>query len=77
MNSIAFIDAHGGYTLERGGKDYVLWPTAAMKRSIQTPINVPLMGLAMGLAIALTATLDKIAKSVILDFNFLNFVDIK
>ena len=26
----------------------------------------------MGLAIALTTTLDKIAKSVILDFNFLN-----
>jgi len=31
----------------------------------------------MGLVIALTATLDKIAKSVILDFNLLNFVDIR
>lgn len=31
----------------------------------------------MGLAIALTAILDKIAKSVTLDFNFLNIVDMK
>lgn len=44
-----------------------------MKRSIQTPINVPLMGL----VIALTATMDKIAKSVILDFNLLDIADMK
>lgn len=31
----------------------------------------------MGLAVALTTTLDKIVKSVTLDFNFLNIVDMK
>lgn len=31
----------------------------------------------MGLATALTATLDKIAKSVTSDFTFLNVVDMK